>query len=307
MQEFSIGIGPMIWSKKKKDTLYSLRLFPIGGYNLIEGEDDQTDSPGSFSSKPTYIRFFVLIAGSICNILLGYVVLVILTFMNGYVGTTTVAAFDTNSVSAQSIKLGDEILKVNGRKVRTSNDITYEFLRDADGYITLTVNRDDAVYDMPIQFDMQVIDAETSVIDIDFKVAAIPASGIDYVTYPVNWSLSIVKQVWGSLIDLLKGRYTIHQLSGPVGVVSAIGYASTMGVERLLQMCAFIAINIGIFNLLPIPVLDGGKIVLLIFEKISGRTLPKRMIEAMMLTSMLLLIGLIVFTTYNDVFRVFNF
>jgi regulator of sigma E protease len=79
-----------------------------------------------------------------------------------------------------------------------------------------------------------------------------------------------------------------------------------MGVERLLQMCAFIAINVGIFNLLPIPVLDGGKIVLLIFEKISGRTLPKRIIEAMMLTSMLLLIGLIVFTTYNDVFRVFN-
>ena len=306
VHEFSIGIGPSIWSKKRKDTLYSLRLFPIGGYNLIEGEDDHADTPGSFSSKPAYIRFLVLISGSMCNIFLGYIVLVILTFMNGYVGTTTVAAFGADSVSAQSIRLGDEIIKVNGRTVRTSNDITYEFLRDADGYIILTVGRDDAVYDMPIQFNMQIIDENTSVIDIDFKVAAIRASGIDYVTYPVNWSLSIVKQVWGSLIDLLKGRYTIHQLSGPVGVVSAIGYASTMGIERLLQMCAFIAINIGIFNLLPIPVLDGGKIVLLVFEKISGRVLPQRVVEAMMLTSMLLLIGLIVFTTYNDVFRAFN-
>jgi regulator of sigma E protease len=155
----------------------------------------------------------------------------------------------------------------------------------------------------PSSLILQVLEDDTSVINIDFKVAAVKASGLDYASYPINWSLSIIKQVWGSLIDLLKGRYTIHQLSGPVGVVSAIGYASTLGVERLLQMCAFIAINIGIFNLLPIPILDGGKILLLFIEKIFKRALPQRMVEVLMLTSMLLLVGLIVFTTYNDVFR----
>ena len=75
VHEFSIGIGPLLWSKVKNNTRYSLRLFPIGGYNLIEGEDERIDSPGAFSSKPMYVRFFVLIAGSICNILLGYIVL----------------------------------------------------------------------------------------------------------------------------------------------------------------------------------------------------------------------------------------
>jgi regulator of sigma E protease len=128
VHEFSIGIGPLIWSSEKNGTLYAIRLFPIGGYNLIEGEDDQSDKPGAFSSKSVFVRFCVLVAGSVGNLLLGYLVLVILTVINGYVGTTTVAAFDADSISAQSIKLGDEILKVNGRTVRTSNDITYEIL-----------------------------------------------------------------------------------------------------------------------------------------------------------------------------------
>lgn len=113
--------------------------------------------------------------------------------------------------------LGDRVTRVNGHRVRTSNDITYEFLRDRDGLIDMTVVREGETLTLPVQFRMEQLEEGVQAIEIDFKVAAIPATPGQYLTYPVNWSLSIVKQVWGSFLDLLTGRYAVNQLSGPVG------------------------------------------------------------------------------------------
>ncbi|MEG2144375.1 MAG: M50 family metallopeptidase, partial [Oscillospiraceae bacterium] len=237
-----------------KDTLYSVRILPFGGFTSME--DDNTKE-GSFFTKPFSTKVLVLVAGSVFNIILGYVILVILTAMNGYVGTTTVIKFDDNAVSRSFLQEGDNILKLNNHRVRTSNDITYELLRDPDGLINFELMREGKKLEIPVQFQMQEIAEGVNAIKMDFFVLAKEPTPLDYVTYPINWSLSIIKQVWGSLIDLFTGRVPVNQLSGPVGIVGAIGKASKMGLDSLLLMTAFIAINLGVFNLLHLPILDG--------------------------------------------------
>lgn len=301
--EFAVGMGPVLLKREHNGTLYSLRLFPVGGFTLMEGEEEAVNSQGSFSTKPLYTKIAVLLAGSVMNILLGYVVLVILTAMNGYVGTTYIVQFSENSVSNAVLQTGDKIIKINGHRVRTSNDITYEFLRDQDGLIDMTVIRDNQTMVLPVQFEMQELEAGVNAISIDFRVAAVPAKPMDYVTYPVNWGLSIIKQVWGSLIDLATGRYAVNQLSGPVGIVNAIGKASQLGLQSLLLMGAFIAINIGIFNLLPLPILDGGKILLFTVERLIGRPIGEKVMNVLMGGSVALILMLVIYATYNDIFR----
>ena len=307
--EFAIGMGPAIYKKEINGTLYSLRAIPIGGYVLLEGEDDAEESfsEGSFSQKPLLNRLAVMAAGSFNNLVLGYLLLLILTIMNGYVGTTYVAVFEEGSVSSQTLMLGDKITHMNGHRVRTSNDITYEFIRDEDGLIDMKIIREGVSVELePIQFKMQHLEDGVSMIDMDFKVAAVPAKVLDYIVYPVNWGMSIVKQVWGSFTDIITGRYSVNQLSGPVGVVNAIGEASKMGIKSLIMMAAFLTINIGIFNLLPFPVLDGGKIVINIFEDLFKVKINRKVLEIIMTVSILLLIVLMVYVTMNDVYRLFQ-
>jgi regulator of sigma E protease len=304
--EFAIGMGPAIFKRMRNNTLYSIRVLPIGGYVLLEGEDTDVEGPGSFSRKPVLHRIAILLAGSLSNIAMGYLILVVLTILSGYVGTTVVAGFDEGAISGQALAKGDRILRVNGHRVRTSNDITYEFLRDADGYIDLTVERDGQMLTLPIQFKMEQVAEDMQAISIDFKVAAVPAKPLDYLTYPVNWGLSIVKQVWGAFIDLLTGRYAVNQLSGPVGVVDAIGQASRLGLRSLLLMAAFIAINIGVFNLIPIPILDGGKIVIALIEALMRRRINQKVLDGVMTVSIGLMVLLMVYVTWNDLFRLFR-
>lgn len=305
VHEFSVGMGPAIYTRERKGTRYSLRILPIGGYVMLEGEDEESDAAGSFSQKPLLTRLAVLAAGSANNLILGYIILVILTAMMGYVGTTFVAAFNEGSVSQSQLMLGDRITRVNGHMVRTSNDITYEFLRDRDGLVDITFQRSGQTMTETIQFKMEQLEEGIQTIDLDFKVAAVPAKPLQYLTYPINWGFSIVKQVWGSFVDILTGRYAVNQLSGPVGVVSAIGKASSMGLESLLLIAAFIAINIGIFNLFPFPVLDGGKMLIAVLEAIIGKRINQRVLEWIMMISVGLLLALMLYVTWNDIFKLF--
>ena len=304
VDEFAIGMGPVLFRKKKNGTVYSIRALPVGGFVAMEGENETLETSASFSQKSVPKKLAVIAAGSFANLAMGYLILVALVIMNGYVGTTNVVKFNENSVSEGVLQAGDKIVKINGHRVRTSNDITYEFLRDRDGLIELTVNRGGETISLqPIQFNMVPVDDEINAIEIDFKVAAVPMKPLDAVTYPVNWGIWIVKQVWGSLIDLLTGRYTLNQLSGPVGVATAIGEASKQGLDTFLLMAAFIAINIGVFNLLPFPVLDGGKLVQIVIEGIIRRPIPDKVIGAINAGGIVLLIGLMLFATYNDIAR----
>lgn len=301
--EFAIGMGPILLKKEYKGTLYSLRALPLGGYTMMDGEETASDAEGSFSSKSLRVKLAVLIAGSGFNLILGYVILVILTAMGGYIGTTVIYNFKEDSVSHEYLQQGDEITKLNGHRVRTLNDITYEIIRDTDGLMDITLVRDGEIVNVPVQFEMEEIAEGLNVINLDFRVAIEKAELMDYVTYPFNWGMSIIKQVYGSLVDLITGRVEVNQLSGPIGIVDAIGKASQMGVENVLLMTAFIAINLGVFNLLPLPILDGGKILLFTIEKIIGRPIGERAMNFLILGSVAFILALSLYATFNDVIR----
>lgn len=304
VEEFSIGMGPALFKCRKGETLYSIRLLPIGGYVMMEGEDEAVCSERSFSEKPLWQRIAVLAAGSFNNIVLGYIILVILTALNGYVGTTYVARFNEGAVSSSVLQIGDKITKINGHRVRTSNDVTYEFLRDSDGLVEITVQRGGETLELvPIQFRMEQLEGGVSAIDLDFKVAAVDPTPVQYLTYPINWSISITKQVWGSFCDIVTGRYNVNQLSGPVGVAEAIGKASKTGIKQLLMLAAFITINIGVFNLIPFPLLDGGKIAIALLESLFRRRINQRALEWIMSISAAFMIMLMIYVTCNDIFR----
>lgn len=306
INEFSVGMGPAIWKKEKNGTLYAVRLLPIGGFVDMEGENDDdenpTNDPNAFTKKPLWQRFLILIAGSFNNVVMGYIILIVLTVINGYVGSTRVVYFDENAVSAEYLEYNDEIIALNGRKTRTAYDISYEFLRDEDGLIDVTLLRQGEKLTLPIQFNMEEQDGQRF-ISLDFKVAAVEPTLTQYVTYPFNWSLSIIKEVWGSFIDLLRGRYAINQLSGPVGVVSAIGAATEYGIRNLLLMAAYIAINIGVFNMIPLPILDGGRIFIEAFTTVFKGKTAKKIVELAMGISVGMIVFLMLYVTYNDIFR----
>ena len=300
VNEFSIGMGPAIFKKKKGETLYSIRILPFGGYNMLE--EDRTKE-GCFDNAPFRSKFIILVAGATFNLILGYLLLSVITAMNGYVGTTVVAQFGENAVSSQYLQVGDELTSLNGHRVRTSNDITYELMRDSDGVIDMELIRDGEKLSMPVTFGMNEVAEGVNAISMDFLVLAKDATFMDYVTYPFNWSLSLIKQVWGSLIDLLTGRVPVNQLSGPVGIVTVIGQASKLGLKPLLMLSAFISVNLGIFNLLPLPILDGGKILLCAIEKLRGKPFSEKTNNIIANVSAAFIILLVLYATANDVLR----
>ncbi len=300
-------MGPKLWGKQKGDTLYALRLFPIGGYVAMEGENEESSDQNSFCNKNPWKRLGIVVAGAVMNLILGYIIMLTLTIMSGGVGTTVISRFDNNAVSSKYLQVNDKILSVNGYKVRTPNDVTFEFLRSKDGIIDMEVERNGKKIKLPnIQFEMDDLGNGIKAIHLDFKVYGEKLTFLNTITYSFNWAVTITKQVWLSLFDLLTGRFGFNQLSGPVGVASAISEASGMGIDQLLLMVAFITINLGVFNLLPIPALDGGRIVFIILEIIRGKPVPQKYEGYVHTAGMVLLLALMLFVTVNDVVKIFK-
>lgn len=307
VHEFAVGMGPKLLSVTRGETKYSIRALPVGGFVMLEGEEEESNDARSLTRQPAWVQIAVYLAGALTNIFMGYVILVIVVAMTGYVGTTIVSKVDEGTAAYGILQKNDKIIRINNHKVYTSNDITYELMRDQDGLVTMDVVRDGkTLSDLSIQFKMTEIAKDIKAISLDFKVFAKPNTPWDTILYPLNWGYSIVKQVWGSLIDLIRGRYSLNHLSGPVGVTSAISTASKMGLESFLMMAALITINIGVFNLLPIPILDGGKIVIILLEQLMRRKINQPFVEKISFGSIVLLMGLMAYVTINDLFALFS-
>lgn len=303
VNEFALGMGPKIISFVRGETRYSLRLFPIGGFCAMEGEDEDSSSPGSFGNAPILKRMIVMIAGAAMNILLGLVLVGILSSQLASFGTNVIGGFREGATSNQVLQVGDTIHKINGHRVRTVNDINYEFGRERDGIMSMVIIRDGEKINLDsVEFKMENIEG-VSYITRDFTAQQAEKTFATTVRNTFNWTLSMVKQVWGSLVDLVTGRYTVNQLSGPVGVTVAIGQVSSFGWFSLLQFVAMITINLGVFNLLPLPALDGGRLIFLLIELVRRKPVAAKYEGVVHAVGFMLLIGLMIFVTVNDVVK----
>ncbi len=307
VNEFSIGMGPKLFSFEKNGTAYSIRLFPIGGFVSMEGEDEESDNEGSFNKAPILNRMLVLSAGAIMNLVLGFIVLTVLVNSEDYITSKTISSFYENSATeASGLMVGDEIVAINGRKCYVANDIFYEFVRTQNGQAVFTVLRDGQREDIDIQFDTYTDDDGIMQMVLDFTVLPVEKTIFTVAEESLNWTISITRMVFLSFIDLITGNVEVNQISGPVGIVSTISDAVSYGWYSVAMLLAMITINLGVFNLIPFPALDGGRLVFLFIEFVRGKPVPQKYEIFVNAAGFILLMSFMLLVTYSDISRLFG-
>lgn len=298
VHEFALGMGPVLLKRQGAETLYSLRAFPIGGYVKMEGEDEASEDPRSFSNKKPLQRLLVLAAGAFMNFVLAYVLLVIIMFSMGSPSNIVGDIVPDYPAVEAGIIAGDEIVSINGEEIKnwdavieninSSNGetLTIEVIRDGDEKLTFDVVprvRDDGGYQIGIQTKF------VKRIDQAFGMAW--KQFVSFFTDIFKFFTSIGK----SEVDA--------ELVGPVGLVSIIGEVSRQGIMNLLLLAAYISINLGIVNLLPFPALDGGRIIFVVIEMIMGKPIDREKEGYVHFIGFAILMALMVFLVFKDISR----
>lgn len=327
VNEFSIGMGPALFTRVKNGTRYSVRALPIGGYVSMEGEDEELEeetpqegeefTPQSSQPVPekrglpfpevkVWKRIIVVAAGAVMNLVLGFLVLLVMFSLQDVLVSRTIAMFEDGApAQAAGLQVGDEILAINGRRCFVANDIIYELQRSQNYTADFTVKREGKTLQIDdVHFDT-VQNGESTTMNMGFKVYAMEKTPGNVLGQAGNYTLFYGRLVFRSLMDLVTGRVSATELSGPVGIVSAINQAASMGLSEVLSLLALLTINLGIFNLLPFPALDGGKLVFLIFEGIFRKPVPKKFEIWVNMAGLVFLFGLMLFATVNDLGRLF--
>ncbi len=307
VNEFAVGFGPKIFSKRKGETTYSLNLIPLGGYCAMEGEDEFSSDSKAFCNKSAWRRFLIVVMGATFNLLLGFILIAVTLAPEKRFTTTVIAEFGENSVSNNyGLKVNDKIAEVDGRKIFTTYDLSYAFTNVDDGTVDMTVVRNGKKVKLnDVKFDTET-EQGISFITVDFYVYGMKKTVGNYIKHTFNTSASYCLVIWRSLIDLVTGKYGISAVSGPVGVTAAIGSATKQSLFNLLPIMALITINLGIFNLLPLPALDGGRLLFIIIEMIAGKPVEQRYEATVHTVGFALLLGFMLLVTAKDIWWLFT-
>lgn len=317
INEFSIGMGPKLLSFGKKETKYTLRLFPIGGFCAMEGEDDDSEDDRAFSNKPVWKRMIVVAAGAIMNIIFGFVLMAVVLCQQNLLGTNQVADFAEGSkLEEAGAEVGDYIVSIDGYSVSTDRDLSFgfAFADPADGVdVTLSRNGEKIELDN-VPFDTVVGETGRESVTMDFYIYGEQKTFLNVAGKTFMDTGSVIRMVFASLGGIVSGKFGFNDLSGPVGAAQAITQAASAGlsvsfmsaVNNIIIMMCVISVNLGIFNLLPLPALDGGRFVFLIIEAIRKKPVPQKYEAYVNAAGFILLIALMVAITFKDVWGLFT-
>ncbi len=411
VNEFALGMGPKLFGFTKGETRYSFRLFPIGGYCAMEGEDEDSENPHAFNNAKIWKRMIIIIAGAVMNIILGFLLMFVYTVQSDSFASTTVSGFVPNSFTANSgLQEGDQIVDVNGYSVWNSRDLQFSLAtlksKNVDGttlevykedasielckaysaivneqkpdeeqtnllYKTLSEycakvnssttkdeattvmtnginalyeNFDDTEYEIPsieeretrerFVSDVTVIrnGEKLTLNDVQFytyyaseedKADDKPTLAFDFYLQPIEKNIgtvisqtftetcSMVKTVWTSLVWLVQGRFSFTDLSGPVGIATAVTTVASQGLElsfgtavnNILFVMILITVNLGIVNMLPFPALDGGRFLMLLIEWIFKKPVPRKAEQIINTVGMILLFGFMIVISFKDIWQ----
>lgn len=302
VNEFAIGFGPTIWKKQGKQTKYALRLIPLGGFVSMEGEEERSEEEGSFSKASIPKRIAIVAAGAIVNIIFAIVVYFILVASSGtYVSnivSTTIEGYPAQEIGIQP---GDKIVQVNEEKINNLYELN-EALQENTGEIIIKVERNGEIIEY-VTSPKEVTEQgyTTYYLGVNLK----PAEDT-FINRCINGVIS-TKDFLFSIVDNLKQIFTgnvgVDQMVGPVGISEVV--SKTEGIKEFIYMLALISISLGVTNLLPIPALDGGKILILIIEAIRRKPLKEELEIKIQLLGFSILIALSLYVTYNDIIRIF--
>ena len=308
VNEFWIGMGPTILKHEHKGTLYCLKLLPFGGACVMEGEDGESENEHAFGKAKLPRRMLIVCAGALMNFLVGFLIVLAVMQPNGPNGgyiVSTIASVDPASTAAGDLKAGDEILKIDGYHILVRSDFETALSRTASTTYKVTVRREGEKVTLPsVKLEATVTDANGNK-RIGITFAELPDSLGMHLSMSVRTAVNYARLVWSSMGMLVSGQVGVDQLAGPVGMAEVMADTAKYSMISFFQLVAFISINLGVMNLLPLPALDGGRLVFLIIEGIRRKPVPPRYEGYVHAAGLMLLLMLMVYVTGQDVLRIF--
>lgn len=320
-KEFSIGMGPALYQRQGKETMFSIRAFPLGGYVMMAGEQDGSqdeqddwlkDVPAEkrLNNKTWWQQFLVMMAGIAMNVALAWIIFVGIALASGKVAQEPkpiiYEVVEGSGIEQAGLQKGDEIIKVSDGKEsvkpKTHTELL-EYVQYHHDTLTLTIQRDKETFDVQVE---PMYDEENQIYYLGFRSLATyrQCSPWESVQIGTQNFLYAGSAIFRSLAMLVKGQ-GLENISGPVGIFQVTSKTAQMGLASYLSLCGLISLNIGIFNALPIPALDGGRVLMMALEKLLGKKMSSEMMERIIMTSFFVLIALLLFATYNDILRLF--
>ncbi len=319
--EFSIGMGPVIYKRKpkKSETEYSIRAIPIGGFCSLAGEDVENDDKKvpkkrRLQAKTAWQRFLIMFMGPGFNFLLAFIVLFFIGLVWGAPITTPKISSVERGYPAYSVGLdkNDLILEINGHKIKTMDDVSlYLTLADKNEEVKIKVEKPSGlkhVYRLKAKKVKEKVNGKKQTV---YRYGIGLKSTKEYglgkaIKYVFVKSGSLFKQMFVTVGYLFTGRLSLGQLSGPVGIYSIVGEQAKSGISSLLYLLAYLSINVGFLNLIPLPAFDGGHILFIIIEKIKGKPVDPGLENKIHTIGLMLLMLLMVVITFNDIIKLFN-
>lgn len=321
VNEFAMFMGPAIFKKQVGETLYSLRCIPIGGYCAMEGEDQDTDNPRSFQKAAWWKRFIILVAGAAMNFIAGILIFAIVFFPVKQIVVPVVSEFEAGCTinGENGLQVGDEILEIDSEKIYVQSDFSMILALNGGDVHDLVVlrNGEKVVLDDFLMEKHEFTDEDgTTSMRYGMSFSIAQPNFWEKLEYIWNNTIDNVRNVRLSLQMLLTGKAGLQDMSGPVGIVSTmsdVAAASPTWVDALMNMLyfgGFIAVNLAVMNLLPIPALDGGRVVALLLttaiEKITRKKIDPKYEGIIHGVGMVLLLALMAFIMFKDIFTIFK-
>ncbi|MCI9477029.1 RIP metalloprotease RseP [Anaerovoracaceae bacterium 41-7] len=300
VNEFAFGMGPAIFQRQKGETLYSIRLIPIGGYCAMEGENEESESSRAFNNKPVWAKISVLLAGSAMNVLIA---ILAMTLVMGYIGTatTTIDEVQTGTPAYEAGLLSeDKVLSVNGTPIEKWNDIAAA-IGSGEDRLSITVERNGE--EETFEMTPEKTEDGRYIIGVTSKVSH---NALTAVSNGAKGTWSMTKGMFSALAQLVSGEVSTDELSGPVGIVSLVSETKNYGMIYFGYLVALISLNLALMNMLPLPALDGGRIIFVIIRKITGKMISDNLEGKIHGAGMILLFGFMIFVTWNDITRLFT-
>ena len=381
VNEFAIGMGPTIFKKQGKETKYALRLFPIGGFVSMEGEEEESEDSRAFCNQKTWKRMIIIAAGATFNLILGIIVCFFLVGSEDLAGTNEILKFYDTAISNQQggLQEGDRIISIDGKRVFSDYDITFLMQRSGSGTYEFEIERDgekitlpevhfgrrtggnfsyspdctisdlsskikgqglkdgdkiikvngeavingdeliavigkdeDFIYDFTVERQgeaLELTDIKMAVTTVfDFVILGEDKTFANMTATAFGYALSMGRMVYLSLFDLLSGQYGMNDIAGPIGTISVITdiaeeSIATVDWSSLLMIMAMITINIGLFNLLPVPALDGGHLFFMVFELIFRKKIPQKYESYIHAAGLVILLGFMALISASDIWK----
>ena len=319
--EFAIGMGPKIWDnskwrekrkkagKKVSETLYSIRIIPIGGFNQLAGEglddDKKVKKDKLLGSKPIWQRFLIMFFGAGNNFILALIVLLLCAFIYGSpdMSTTIPTVIDNSPMALAGVKSGDKIVSINGKTTKTLDDIQLYMALSGDNETEFVIKRDNQNYKFRV---IPLVGKEKEEKGYSFGIQfnnQLEKGFVRSIKYAFVKFYAITRQVFITIKELFTGGVSVKDLSGPVGIYSAVDQTRSAGFYSILNLIALLSLNVGIMNLIPFPAFDGGRILFQIIEKIKGKPVKMETENLIHNIGFFILLGLLIYVTFNDILR----